>query len=207
MMKYNTKLKRLPLPEYGRAVQMMVDHAVAIEDREERQRCANAIIGIMGNMFPQLRDVPEFTHKLWDHLAIMADFKLDIDYPYEIVKPEAYNKKPDKLNYSHGAIRYRHYGRSVQKLIEAAVNMEEGEAKEQLIRLIAIQMKKDYLAWNKDGVEDRKIFDDIREYSDGRINIDESRMRLDLAPVAPPRPASNNHQQHRKMQPGGKRKY
>ena len=88
-MEYNTQQRTLPLPEYGRSVQNMVDHALTIEDRAERQRCANTIINIMGGMFPHLRDVPDFKHKLWDHLAIMADFKLDIDYPYEIVKKES----------------------------------------------------------------------------------------------------------------------
>ena len=94
-MEYNTQQRTLPLPEYGRSVQNMVDHALTIEDRAERQRCANTIINIMGGMFPHLRDVPDFKHKLWDHLAIMADFKLDIDYPYEIVKKESLEVKPD----------------------------------------------------------------------------------------------------------------
>lgn len=84
-MQYNTQQKRMPLPEYGRSIQNMVDHALTIEDRAERQRCANTIINIMGGMFPHLRDVPDFKHKLWDHLAIMSDFKLDIDYPFEVI--------------------------------------------------------------------------------------------------------------------------
>ena len=88
-MEYNTQQRKLPLPEYGRSVQNMVDHALTIEDREERQRCANTIVNIMGGMFPQLRDMEDFRHKLWDHLAIMSDFKLDIDYPVEIVKKES----------------------------------------------------------------------------------------------------------------------
>ena len=87
-MQYNTQQKRMPLPEYGRSIQNMVDHALTIEDRSERQRCANTIINIMGNMFPHLRDIPDFKHKLWDHLAIMADFKLDIDYPYEVIRKD-----------------------------------------------------------------------------------------------------------------------
>ena len=94
-MKYNTQEKALPMPEYGRAVQKMVDHAITIEDRAERQRCANTIIAVMGNMFPQLRDVAEFKHKLWDHLAVMADFKLDIDYPYELADPSTLHPPPN----------------------------------------------------------------------------------------------------------------
>ena len=96
------------MPEYGRAVQKMVDHAITIEDRAERQRCANTIIAIMGNMFPQLRDVADFNHKLWDHLAVMADFKLDIDYPYELVDPATLHPTPERLPYPKGGIRYRH---------------------------------------------------------------------------------------------------
>ena len=94
-MQYNTQQKRMPLPEYGRSIQNMVDHALTIEDRAERQRCANTIINIMGNMFPHLRDVPDFKHKLWDHLAIMSDFKLDIDYPYEIIRKDNLNTRPE----------------------------------------------------------------------------------------------------------------
>ena len=110
-MEYNTQRKKMELPEYGRSVQNMVDHALTIEDRAERQRCANTIINIMGGMFPHLRDVPDFKHKLWDHLAIMSDFKLDIDYPFELVKKVDLVVKPDRLEYPNGALRYRHYGR------------------------------------------------------------------------------------------------
>ena len=97
MLDYNTQLKKLIMPEYGRNVQQMVDHCVALKDREERTRCANTIINIMGNLFPHLRDVDDFKHKLWDHLAIMSDFKLDIDYPYEIIKKENLYTRPDTV--------------------------------------------------------------------------------------------------------------
>ena len=117
-MEYNTQRKKMELPEYGRSVQNMVDHALTIEDREERQRCANTIINIMGSMFPHLRDVPDFKHKLWDHLAIMSDFKLDIDYPFEIVKKEELVMKPEKVEYPNGTIRYRHYGRILEGLVK-----------------------------------------------------------------------------------------
>ena len=113
-MQYNTQQKRMPLPEYGRSIQNMVDHALTIEDRAERQRCANTIINIMGNMFPHLRDVNDFKHILWDHLAIMADFKLDIDYPYEIVKKEDLYSRPPRIPYNNSRIRYRHYGTTLE---------------------------------------------------------------------------------------------
>ena len=170
-MEYNTQRKKMELPEYGRSVQNMVDHALTIEDREERQRCANTIVNIMGGMFPHLRDVPDFKHKLWDHLAIMSDFKLDIDYPFEIVKKEDLVMKPEKIAYSNGAIRYRHYGHILEGLVKKATEMEEGEEKNALIRLLAIQMKKSLNNWNKDGMEDQKIVDDLRAYSNGAIDL------------------------------------
>ena len=170
-MEYNTQRKKMELPEYGRSVQNMVDHALTIEDREERQRCANTIINIMGGMFPHLRDVPDFKHKLWDHLAIMSDFKLDIDYPFEIVKKENLQTKPHKVEYLNAPIRYRHYGRILEGLIKKAMEMEDEEKRKALVRLLAIQMKKDQNNWNKDGVEDQKIVDDLREYSNGVIDL------------------------------------
>ena len=177
-MEYNTQRKKMELPEYGRSVQNMVDHALTIEDRAERQRCANAIINIMGGMFPHLRDVPDLKHKLWDHLAIMSDFKLDIDYPFEIVKKEDLVMKPSKLEYPNGSIRYRHYGRILEGLVKKATQVEDEEERKALIRLLAIQMKKSFSNWNKDGMEEQKILDDLREYSGGAIDLQPGDLRL-----------------------------
>jgi hypothetical protein len=177
-MEYNTQRKKMELPEYGRSVQNMVDHALTIEDREERQRCANTIVNIMGGMFPHLRDVPDFKHKLWDHLAIMSDFKLDIDYPFEIVKREELEMKPGKIAYPDKAIRYRHYGRFLESMIKKLSEMEEGEEKQALLQLLAVQMKKNLNNWNKEGIEDQKIVDDLREYSNGAIDLKVENLRL-----------------------------
>ena len=168
-MKYNTEEKKLVMPEYGRNIQNMVDYCVAIEDREERKRCANTIINIMGNMFPHLRDVNDFKHILWDHLAIMADFKLDIDYPYEIVKKENLYARPPRIPYNNNRIRYRHYGKTLELMIRKATELEAGVEKDQLIKLLATQMKKSFLTWNKESVDDRKIFKDLDELSSGKI--------------------------------------
>lgn len=159
------------MPEYGRGVQNMVDHALTITDRAERQRCANTIIKIMGNMYPLLRDIPDFNHKLWDHLAIMSDFKLDIDYPYEVVKKANLNERPERIPYSNGHIRYRHYGLFLEQLIRKATDYPEGEEKQQLVHLIAVQMRKNFLAWNKDSVEIEKIIADVEDYSHGKIRL------------------------------------
>ena len=177
-MEYNTQQRTLPLPEYGRSVQNMVDHALTIEDRAERQRCANTIINIMGGMFPHLRDVPDFKHKLWDHLAIMADFKLDIDYPYEIVKKEEMYERPETIPYKNSRIRYMHYGRNLEEMIERVSDYPDGDTKNELIRLIANQMKKCFLTWNKEVVDDKKIFDDLRELSKGKLDVSEDIFKL-----------------------------
>lgn len=201
-MEYNTQQRRLPLPEYGRSVQNMVDHALTIEDREERQRCANTIVNIMGGMFPHLRDVEDFNHKLWDHLAIMADFKLDIDYPVEVVKKESLEVKPDCIPYSQNNIHYRHYGRFIQDMIQVAVDYSEGEERKQLISMIANHMKKDYLNWNKDGVEDQKILDDLYELSGGKIKLTPEDLKLVEPRTFIPRRRqmnNNNNNQRRKF--------
>jgi len=201
-MKYNTQQRRLPLPEYGRSVQNMVDHALTIEDGAERQRCANTIVNIMGGMFPHLRDVADFKQKLWDHLAIMADFKLDIDYPVEIVKKESLEIKPQRISYSQHDIRFRHYGRFVQDMIKLAVDYQEGEERNLLIRMIANHMKRDYLNWNKDGVEDQKILDDLCELSGGKIKLSAEDFRLTEQRTFIPRRRQMNNNNN-----PGKKKY
>ena len=175
MMEYNTKQKRLPLPEYGRSVQKMVDHALTIEDRKERQQCAETIVRIMKSMFP---DLPDHERKLWDHLAIMSDFKLDIDYPCEVIKPEEFHVAPEHLSYRNSEIRNRHYGRIVEEMIAHALTLEEGEEKSRFVELILIQMKKNYIAWNKDGVEDKRIIEDLRLYTKGAIDLTDKEIRI-----------------------------
>ncbi len=168
----------MPLPEYGRSIQNMVDHALTIEDRAERQRCANTIINIMGSMFPHLRDVPDFKHKLWDHLAIMSDFNLDIDYPYEVIRKDNLNTRPEIIPYPSKKIRYRHYGRTLEVLIQKACDYPEGNEKNNLIALICNHMKKDYMTWNKDTVDDHKIAEDLAEYSNGKLQMTDAVARL-----------------------------
>ncbi len=185
MLKYNTQLKRLVLPEYGRNIQQMVDHCLTLQDHEERTRCAYSIINTMGNLFPLLRDAEDFKHKLWDHLAIMADFKLDIDYPYEVIKPENLNTLPEKVEYTNSPIRYRHYGKSIELMIAKASIMEPGEERDALISLIAHHMKKLMLAVNKDGVDDAKILKDLYEYSSGAIKLDPETYHLHEFKEAP----------------------
>jgi len=171
---YNTGRKKLVLPEYGRNIQKMVDYTVSIEDDKERNRAARAIIAIMGNMNPHLRDVTDFKHKLWDHLAIMSDFKLTIDSPYAAPSREKLQEKPRPVPYQTNHIRYKHYGRAVEMMIQKATEMEDGVEKFILTQLIANHMKKSYLTWNREVVTDDIIFQDIEELSNGRLVPDKS---------------------------------
>lgn len=177
-MEYPTLQGKLLMPEYGRHIQQMVEYALTIKDREERTKCVQSIINTMGNLFPYLRDVNDFKHKLWDHVAIMSDFKLDIDFPYEIVKQENLYNRPDTIPYKNSRINYMHYGRNLEEMIDKIANYPEGETKSELIRLIANQMKKCFLTWNKEVVDDKKIFDDLRELSHGKLNITEDFLKL-----------------------------
>ena len=200
-MEYNTNAKRLTLPEYGRNIQNMVDHCVTIENRDERNRCANTIISIMGNMFPHLRDVNDFKHILWDHLAIMSNFGLDVDYPYEVIKKENLYQRPPELTYNDNNISYRHYGRTLEQLISRAATFEEGEEKDALILLIANQMKKSFVIWNKDSVDDRKILKDLAELSGGKIIRNEESFKLaDVAELVetPQRLIKKNKKNHQR---------
>ena len=170
---YNTERKKLVLPEYGRNIQKMINYTVSLEDREERNRAARAIIAIMGNMNPHLRDVSDFKHKLWDHLAIISDFRLDIDSPYETPTPEILHEKPRPVPYNQFDIRFKHYGKIIERLIEKAVDFEEGKEKEVLIRLIANHMKKCYLTWNREAVTDEIIFKDLEALSGGKLVVNQ----------------------------------
>jgi hypothetical protein len=168
---YNTTRKKLVLPEYGRNIQKMVDHLITIEDRNERNIAAKTIINVMGNMNPHLRDVSDFKHKLWDHLAIMADFKLDIDFPFELPQKEVLMEKPRRVPYSNYKIRYKHYGKALELLIDKASEIEEKEEKDALIKLIANHMKKSFLTWNREVVSDEQIISDLNELSGGKLNV------------------------------------
>jgi hypothetical protein len=168
---YNSSRKRLVLPEYGRNIQNMVDYVCNIQDRDERNRLAKGIITVMGNMNPHLRDVSDFKHKLWDHLAIMADFKLDIDWPYPLPAKETLNDKPRRVAYNTNGIRYKHYGKVMEQLIRKASEMEASEERQVLVTMIANHMKKSYLTWNREAVTDEVIFHDLEELSKGKLTI------------------------------------
>ncbi|MDY0779656.1 DUF4290 domain-containing protein [Tenacibaculum sp. IB213877] len=170
-LEYNSERSKLIIPEYGRHIQKLVNHCVELATKEERNTMALAIIDVMGNLQPHLRDVPDFKHKLWDQLHIMSNFKLDVDSPYETPSKEELQEKPERLPYPKAASKYRFYGTNIQTMIDVALTWEEGEMKDALIFTIANHMKKCYLNWNKDTVDDSVILDHLYELSDGKIDI------------------------------------
>ncbi len=173
-MEYNTQLPKLEIPEYGRNIQVMVEHAVTIEDREERNKCAKAIIQIMGQLNPHLRDISDFTHKLWDHLFLISKFRLDVDSPYPKPTPETFATKPKTVPYPATKMKYKHYGKTIERIIDVAKTYEEGPEKKELSRLIATHLKKSYVNWNKDSVTDDVIFKQFKEMTNNELVIDET---------------------------------
>lgn len=173
-LEYNTERPHLMIPEYGRHIQKMVDYAISKEDKEERNKVAKSIIAVMGNLNPHLRDVPDFQHKLWDQLFMISDFKLDADSPYEIPSREELMQRPEPLKYPQNFPKYRFYGNNIKRMIDVANSWEDGDMKDGLVLTIANHMKKCFLNWNKDTVEDDVIFKHLYELSDGKINLKNS---------------------------------
>lgn len=173
-LEYNTERPKLIIPEYGRHIQKMVDYAITLEDREERNKVGKSIIAVMGNLNPHLRDVLDFQPMLWDQLFIISDFKLDIDSPFPIPTKEELMERPEPLGYPQNFPKYRFYGNNIKRMIDVANEWEDGDKKEALVLTIANHMKKSYLNWNKDTVEDGVIFGHLFELSEGKINLKES---------------------------------
>ena len=183
---YNTQRKRMALPEYGRNVQKMTDHIKTIQDRNERNRAARTVIQVMGNLNPHLRDEGDFRHKLWDHLALIADFELDIDSPYPVPEATKFVEKPNRIPYRQGEIRYLHYGRIIELLIEAASGMPDGEEKDYLTTLIVNQMKKSYITWNRSQVADEVIIAELKQLSGRKLKVPEGVKILEVKDLIPP---------------------
>jgi len=171
-MEYNTTRGKLILPEYGRNVQNMIAHAMEISDRKERNRAAQAIIEVMGQLNPHLRDVDDFRHKLWTHLFVMSDFNLEVDSPYEIPKAESLQEKPKLMAYPKSKIRYGHYGKYTQEILESAKDITKEDERDYLKNTMANFMKKQFLAHNNDTVENHVIADQLKELSRGDLVLE-----------------------------------
>ena len=169
-MEYNTEREHLIIPEYGRHVQRMIAHATTITDKVEQQKCVDAIIAFMGQMNPHLRDVKEFTHKLWDHLHIMSDFKLDVKSPYPKPEIEKLEEHPEKMTYPGNKIKFSYYGNTIQTMIQEGLKME-GEEKVIMTGMIANQMKKSYILFNESSLHKNMIRLHLKQMSNNQLTL------------------------------------
>lgn len=171
-MEYNTQRNKLTMPEYGRGIQKMVELAVSLPDREERQRCANTIIKIMTRVQPEVVNQEDYTQKLWNHLARISKYQLDVDYPVEIVKEEEVLAHPMPLHYPMKQIRRKHYGHLIEQSLQYAQTLPDSEERDELVGMIANQMKQNLFVWNKDAMDENLVAQDISRYSHGELGID-----------------------------------
>ncbi|KGI60823.1 hypothetical protein HMPREF3034_00893 [Prevotella sp. DNF00663] len=193
---YNTQRERLKLPEYGREIQSMVDYAVGLPTKEERQQCAESIIAIMDRMFPQNHDTQDYLQKLWDHLAIMSDFKLDVDYPFDVTEAVKMGDKPTPVSYPMKSIPVRHYGYMLFEVFEKLKTMEEGVERDELIRLTANQMKRNLVQWSHGSIDDEKVASDLARFTDGKVQLDLSTFKFDK--IIDREPQTTNNKRKRK---------
>lgn len=168
-MDYNAERPDLVIPEYGRNIQRMVEFAVSIKSRDLRNQVALAIINVMGQLFPHLRDEENYKHKLWDHIFIMSDFKLDVDSPYPKPSPQQFQEKPEMVNYPSNNIKYGHYGRILEQTVKAVVDFPEGEEKDRLVQDLANMMKRMYITGAESNINDKVVIKQLKEFSGGKI--------------------------------------
>ena len=185
---YNTQREKLILPEYGREIQQMVDHAVSLEDRAERQRCAETIVSIMGRMFPEDKTVEEKDRKFWDHLAIMSGFRLDVDYPFDVTHAAQIAKKPAPMEYPMKKIPVRHYGAMLFDVFKRLEQMEPGPERDELVKLTANQMRRNLVQWSHGSSDEEKVASDLARFTHGKIQLD-----LDTFKFEPIRDVPNNN--------------
>ncbi|GAC1313881.1 MAG: hypothetical protein NVSMB24_37790 [Mucilaginibacter sp.] len=227
---YNSTRNKLILSEYGRNVQNMVKYIVALPTKEERNKYAQVVIDLMGFLNPHLRDVADFKHKLWDHLHIISDFQIDVDSPYPKPSPEAIHLKPEPLKYPHQRIKYKHYGKTIELMIEKAKSIEDPDRKRHMVQAVANFMKMAYVQWNKDSVTDESILSDLYNLSGGQLKLEENinlnRVEYRAAPThnqnsrgrtnnnnqnnrgrTNNNPRSNNQNNNRNRNNGGAKKY
>lgn len=176
---YNTQREKLVLPEYGREIQKMVNHCMTIPDREERLRCAYTIIDTMELVSPQVLQTDNYRQKLWDQLALISDFKLDIDWPVDVSKVKVMSEKPQPIHYEMSDIPARHYGKLVFELFAKLKTMEPCKERDQLAAITANQMKRDLMQWGHGLSDDEKVADDLARFTDGKIQLDLSHFKFE----------------------------
>jgi len=204
---YNTNRPQMVIPEYGRNIQKMVEHAIATEDKEERNKIAHAIISVMGQLNPHLRDIADFKHKLWDHLFIISDFKLDVDSPYPLPDKQVIFEKPEIMGYPETKNNLKHYGKSVVSLIDVAIAMEDKAEQSALTGVILNLMKKTYLMFNQDSVDDNQIVADLKMISKDKLSVPEGFQMISTNEVLAMTKKKRTNTNNRNHKQGGKKQY
>jgi hypothetical protein len=204
-MEYNTQRDHLVIPEYGRNLQKIVNYAITVENRDKRNQIANLIVDIMAQLHSQTKDSPELRHKLWDHLHIIADFQLDVDSPFPMPDREVLSKSPNTLSYPKKDMKYRYYGKNMEGIIKAAVEEYGEEDKEKLALAIANILKKYYLTWNRDSVDDDLIKKHLNDLSGNALNLKPNQDLTSTVELIG-RPKKNNQQQQKKKSTPKRRK-
>ena len=180
---YNTQREKLLLPEYGREIQKMVDHAVSLPDKQERQKCAQTIVRLMETKVPHLKDNADYQQILWDHLFLMSHKQLDIDWPFDVSEAEKFHEKPQPIPLPKESLHLRRYGRLVQELFERLKTMPAGDERDTLAFYTANQMKRDLATWGHGSMSDEKVADDLARYTDGQIQLDLSSLKLEKVTI------------------------
>lgn len=204
---YNTDTKKLVIPEYGRNIQKMVQHAIKIENTEQRNKSANVIIKVMDLINPNTNNSnsEEHAQKLWAHLHIISNFELEVDSPYKKPEKELYQSKPDEVPYPKNDIRFKHYGKIMEDMVKSASELSEGEDKEKLVKHIANLLKTSYLQWNRDSVNDSLIIKQLEELSGGKLTISADKLRDTSDIVRTFKKKKSNNKNYSKNKP--RRKY
>lgn len=205
-MEYNTGREQIVISEYGRNIQMMIRHLMDIENRRQRTEAAYFVVSVMAQMNQQVRETNDYNHKLWDHLHIIANYELDVDGPYPKPTPEMQKKRPDHVGYQKNNIRYGHYGQYIYDVVKKVKEMEDGPKKQAILVNIANQMKRDYLNWNRDTVNDLLILDDLYKISDGEITLPIDTKLTPTNEILGKVPQQQQPQQQQKKKKGGKQK-
>lgn len=189
---YNTQREVLLMPEYGREIQKMVDHAVTLPTKEERLRCAKSIVKLMVTKVPQIRENADYQQTLWDHLYLMSRKQLDIDWPYDVSGAEKFHDKPQPMPLPQGGIRLRHYGKLVGELLEKLKTMDDGPERNELIRLTANQMKRDLAQWGHGSIDNEKVADDMARLTDGAVQLDLKTFTFERVDLSEPQPSKRS---------------
>jgi len=205
-MEYNTQQPDMVITEYGRNVQRMIEYCLSLTDREERSRCARSIVRVMAILNPQLKEYADYEHKLWDHLFIISDYELDVDAPFPKPEKALLDSKPDKVPYPQKDIQFKHYGKILEDLIKKAMNEKDDKSREIFTDQIAQLMKKHYLNWNRDSVNDQLIVEQLENLSGGKLKVSEQFRFLHTSEILPKNTIPQNQMQHQQRKKNIKRK-